>query len=346
MLKTPRTTLAALGMCLLTTVAASACGGSSNTAESSSSGGAPPTTVQVMMYPGQTYRLPVLIADQQGYFGKAGIKLTTVPQPANITGTQGLTATKSDIGIVATGTLGQGFQAGADVRLFCGGIKVLQTSLMAPNDSKLPATDSGSSPQDVLKSLSGKKIGIQTPVGSGLALVFQSALDNAGVTGYTLVNVGTSETVVAAALKNGSVDAAQTNPTATEQLLTTKTAKRIIYMPDGPPEYKNYYGSGWIASSAWLKSNPKLAAGFCSSLNQALSYIGDNANASNVNSVLQKDTGITADVADLVRKTDFRDFDTKLNTATLDATFQAYTKLGIFKPTPVVDSKSVVEPVQ
>ncbi|MGX4694807.1 ABC transporter substrate-binding protein [Streptomyces sp. JNUCC 63] len=103
------------------------------------------------MYPAQSYRLPVLLAQEKGLFKKHGLKLDITEQPANLQDMQGLSATKkSDVGIIIVGTLGQGWQAGSEGRFFCGGIKVPQTTLVTPVGSKLPSIEDGADWKTVL----------------------------------------------------------------------------------------------------------------------------------------------------------------------------------------------------
>src|SRR5690606_19572270 len=89
---------------------------------------------QVMMYPGQSYRVPALVADEQGFFAERGIEIEIVDQPGGVTGTQGLAATNSNVGYITLVTAAQGWQAGEDVAFFCGTISVIETSLYAAND--------------------------------------------------------------------------------------------------------------------------------------------------------------------------------------------------------------------
>ncbi|MGI5159148.1 ABC transporter substrate-binding protein [Microbispora sp. CA-102843] len=337
------TRVALASAALLMAATTAACGGDSGESSAThADGGA--QTVRVMMFPAQSYRLPVMIAQQQGMFEKRGIKLDITEQPANLQGMQGLTATKSDVGIVTVGTLGQGWQAGTKGAFFCGGIKVLQTTLMAPAGSKLPSTAEGASWQEVLKSLEGKKIGIQTPVGSGLQKIFAAALEEAGVTNVTYVNLGGGSSAAIAALGNGSVDVAQVNPTGTQFILNAKSGKPLLYMPEGPTAYKDYYGSGWVGSAEFLKQKPAVAKAFCDGVNDALAFIRDSANRKTNVDMLVKDTGVAEPVAELVLDQTYGDFSTELPEDTLTKTFDAYVKLGILnaEPKPSYDSLVVI----
>lgn len=298
--------------------------------------------VQVMMFPGVAYRLPVVIAQQQGYFQQAGIDLQIVAQPNNLQGMQAISATKSDIGMISATTLGQGFQAGTQAKLFCGGINVVQTSLVAKKGSGLPSTARGATWQDVLKSLSGKKIGIQTPVGSGLQLLFAAALKDAGATNVTYVNVGGSNSVTQASLDNGSVDVAQSSPTGTQALTNGGSIEALAYLPQGPSEYKDLYGSGWVASDTWLDQNPALAKGFCDATAKGLAFIKDPANKAATAAALQKDTGVDQAIANEALPT-YGDYTTAIDNARMTETFQRYVELGVLKPQPVPDVAALVD---
>jgi NitT/TauT family transport system substrate-binding protein len=316
---------------LLAAAATTACGGGDGGAGKAQAG---PQTVRVMMFPAQSYRLPVLLAQKKGLFKKQGIKLEITEQPANLQGMQGLSATKSDVGVVTVGTLGQGWQSGTKGAFFCGGIKVLQTTLMAPVGSKLPSTADGDDWKTVLKSLEGKKVGIQTPVGSGLQLIFAEALKEAGVKKVTYVNLGGGSSAAIAALKKGSVDVAQVNPTGTQFIQDAKSGKPLLYMPDGPKAYKDYYGSGWVGTDAFLKQHPDAAKSFCDALNDSMKLMTGKADRDETLRLLMKDTGVKKPVAELVLDDTYGDFSTTLDKATLTRTFDAYVRLGILKPKP------------
>ena len=301
------------------------------------------STVKVMMFPGQAYRLEPLVAEQEGFFEDHGIKMEITDQPPTLQGIQGLYATKSDVGQVTVGTLGQGVQAGDEAKFFCGGIDVLQTSLMVPTDSKLPSTEDGASWEEVLKSLDGKKVGIQTPVGSGLQLIFAAALEEAGVKDVTYVNLGGAPTGTIAALENGSVDVAQTNPPTTQYFEESGAAKSILYMSDGPKVYADNYGSGWVAPTAWLDDNPELATEFCAAMTEALEFIKDPANKENVSALFEKDSGLEPKTVSKVVEVAYSDFSTELDETTLQNTFDSYTDLGILKAEPEMTYDTLVD---
>ncbi len=329
-MRTPRHSRAAAASAALlaVTLGATACG-TQEAADSSET-----ETVRVMMFPGQSYRLPVVLAEQEGLFEARGIELEFTEQPANLQGMQGLQATDSDIGIVTVGTLGQGFQAGDPGVFFCGGISVLQTMLVAPADSDLPSTEDGATWQEVLQALEGKKIGIQTPVGSGLQLILAAALAEAGVEDVTYVNLGGGSAASIAAIDNGSVDVAQFTPPGTQHVLDAGSGKPLLYMSEGPTTYRDYYGSGWVAPPEFVEERPETAAAFCDVIDEALEFIRDPANRETALDTLVEDTGITRSVAELVLDQAYDDFSTELDRDRLQSTFDAYVDLGIFEPEP------------
>jgi NitT/TauT family transport system substrate-binding protein len=336
-----------LGAALTFTLAVgglAACGSddSGDSGDSGSSGGL--TDVTVMAFPGQSYRLPFLAADQEGFFKNHGISFKFIDQPSNITGTQGMAATKAQVGFLSTTTQVQGAQAGQTYPFFCGGIDVLQTTLIADTDSDLPSTSDGATWQEVLQALKGKKIGIQTPVGSGLQILFAAALEEAGVSSddVTFVNLGGVPTTVQAALQKGSVDVAQINPPGTQLLQTQGYGKPLIYMADGPDVYKNYFGSGPVLDPAWLKDNPDVAKEFCAAFQEGLAWVQDPANADDAAAILSKDTAIPEDVAKLVVTDTFGDFIPELDNDTMQATFDGYVDLGIAKPDPAPTTDDLV----
>lgn len=324
--------IAGLALTLLVLAGTAACGGEADGTDDTTDDGL--TTVSVMMFPGQAYRLPVVLAEEEGFFADRDIKLEVVDQPNGITGMQGMEATKAEVGHLSLSTVVQGWQAGSDIPFFCGGIGVTQTTLMADTDSDLPSTAEGASWEEVLQALEGKKIGIQTPVGSGLQLLFAEALAEAGVEDVTYVNLGGTPTTTKAALENGSIDVAQINPPGTQLLESEGYGKPLIYMPEGPSAYQDYYGSALVAPREWLESEPETAAAFCDATQEALDFIADPANAEASAALLAEDTGVPAEAAALVVENAYPDFTTELPEETLTQTFDAYVDLEVAKPDP------------
>lgn len=289
--------------------------------------------VQVMAYPGQSYRIPMLVAQQEGIFADRGITIEVVDQPGNITGTQGLVATESQVGYVAVPTLAQGWQAGEEVAFFCGGIQVTETSLFALPDSQLPAIDDGASADDVLAALNGATVGVQTPIGSGLQLYFEAAMGNVGITDLEFVNTGVELPIVLASLEAGDVTVVQANPVSTQVFEHTGDAKELIYLPDHLDAYR-LYGSAIVGDAQWLEEQPDLAAAYCEGIDEALAFIGDAANAEVVEQIMVDDLGIEPDVATLVRERSFPEYSTEIPEDVFNDTIDFYTELGVIQPDP------------
>ena len=317
--------------------ALAACG---DDAASNESGGT--KEVQLMMFPGVAYRLPVLIAEQEGYFKDEGISIKHIAQPGNIPGIQGLVSTRSDIGQFAVATTAQAKQAGQDVKFFCGLLPEVQSSIVANADSKLPSVEDGATWQEVLKALDGAKFGVQVPVGAGFQLLTAAAFAEAGVKDLTYVNVGGSNTTTGPALDNGDVEAAIASPPGTQFLTADGKHKVLAYLPDGPETYKEWYGSGWGATTAWLDKNPELAEGFCSAVQKGIDDVKDPANKDEVKQVLMKDTGVPANIADLVLPT-YDVYSTALPKESFDATLEGYVDAGIVKDAPAVTYDTLVD---
>lgn len=297
--------------------------------------------VRIMMFPGTATRLPVMVAQDQGFFDDEGIELEIVAQPDNLQGAQALKATKSQAGHLSVSTLAQGYQAGEKAAYFCGGVDVLQTSVVVSPKSSMKSVDEGASIEEILKGFSGKKVGVQTPVGSGFQLLFAAALEEAGATDVTYVNIGGANAVTQASLDKGSVDAAQASPPATQFMMSEGTGKRLAYLADGAPLYRDLYGSAWAGPTDWIEEHPDDAQAFCDGMQRGIDFIMDPANADDVKRVLKADTGIDGDVADLVLET-YADYSTKLDPARLDLTFETYTELGIIKQEPKATADELV----
>lgn len=300
--------------------------------------------VQAMTFPGQAYRGPIMIADEQGFFAERGIEVETVPQPANVSGIQGLQATGSNVGYFSVPTLTQAVQAGTDVVFICGGISVYEPSLMAKADSDLPSVDEGATAEEVFAALAeveDLKIGVQTPIGSGLQLFSTQAFENHGIEGATYITTGTQGPIILAALDNGDVDVAMVSPTATQQMVVDGTVRRLMYMPEVVPELQ-LYGSAIGAERAWVEENPELARGYCDAIAEATAFILDPANAEVVDPILMADSGISEEVVALVKEESYPEYSIDIPEDVYNETVQVYIDLGVMEPEPAIDYAATV----
>lgn len=319
-------------------VSLAACGSSDSSASTGS--------MQVMMFPSVAYRLPVIVAQEKGFFEDQGVEINIIAQPNNLQGVQALEATKSQAGMMSTSTFAQGVQAGSQVQAFCGGLDVTQTSIVAPADSTLPSVQDGATPEEVLSAIQGLKVGAQTPVGSGFQMMLEEALTEGGASNVTWVNIGGSNSVTQASLQNGSVDVAQSSPSGTQQLVETGVAKELIYLPDSSELYGQMYGSPWVGPTAWLNENPETAKGFCDGTAAGLAFIQDPANHDEVLRISMKDSGISDEkVAEAVLETYKQGYSADLSPEVIQQTFDRFIELGIVNPEPPLNASELVNTV-
>lgn len=332
---------AALAASLLATASCS----SSNDGDIGGSGETSgPVEVQLMMYPGVAYRLPVMIAQEKGWFAEEGIELTIINQPDNLPGGQAMESTDSNIGQFSIATLAQAAQAGLDMKVFCGHISEVQSFIMANIDTDLPSTADGATPSEVLAALSGKTLGVQVPVGAGFQLITASAIESAGGSDITYVNVGGSNATTGAALDNGSVDAAIASPPGAQFLIAEGKQKVLAYLPDGgPEEYSEWYGSAWGAPTSWLESNPEAAEGFCRAVQKGMDFIKDPSNLDESVAALIDDTGLPENIATDVVATQYAPYDTKLDKDVMTKTLEGYVKAGILATDPAINWDTFVD---
>ena len=311
-----------------------------------SSGNTDTGTMQVMMFPAVAYRLPVIVAQEKGFFDDEGVQIDIIAQPNNLQGIQALEATNSQAGQVGTATLAQGAQAGSRIQAFCGGLDVVQSSLVASADSDLPSVHDGATPEEVFKALYGKKIGTQTPVGSAMSILIDRAVTDGGASNLSWVNIGGSNSVSQASLQNGSIDVAQTSPSGTQQLVETGVAKELAYMPDVSPLYGDLYGSLWVAPTDWLAANANTAKAFCDATATALEFILAPENHDEVLKLSMQDSGIQDEkVAEAVLKTYRDDYSADLSTEVVQNTFDKYVELGMVPAEPALDASELVNTV-
>jgi len=310
-------------------VVATACGGNDDNGSAREA-----DTVKYMSTPGVLTELPVEVAEKAGLFEKAGITLNSVTKPTSLPAVQGLKATGADVGTMATASLVQGRQAGNDVTMFCGGARYIDTTLMAGKGSTYPAASDGASPTQVLRALSGKKIGVIAPVGSALQLQIASSFEQFGATGVKYVLVGATPAIVQAALDHGDVDAVATLAPTTQLLEASKAARPLLFLPDVPGMSHDAYGGGYVASATWVAQHAETARKFCGVITQASEYMKDSAHSSLVKEVLASSLRVDASQAAYLYRTAVPAIDTSLPKNILEKTFDLYLQTGIAKKDP------------
>jgi NitT/TauT family transport system substrate-binding protein len=353
-MKLNRTRVASLTATLVALGALAACGEDSSAEPNASASGstsqapsAEPAQLKVMMYPGQSNRLPIIVGQEEGFFEGVGLEVEIVEQPNQLTATQALEATDSQITPMSLPSLAAAIEAQggtADVGYFCGLRPSDELSIMAPEGSDLPAMSEGESWEDVLGALEGKKIGIPTPPGAGFALQFIAALEEAGVEDATYVNVGAAPATIEAVLKNESVDVAVAFPPGTQQFITKGSAKQLIVMSDGPSMYKDAYASGWAGPKSWIEGNPEQATAFCDAYGQALEFINDPANLAEATAYTVEAIAIDEAAAELMVENTFPSWTQDLPEAAIDFSLQSMKDVGVLKTDLSFDDVVIAAP--
>jgi NitT/TauT family transport system substrate-binding protein len=244
-------------------------------------------------------------------------------------------ATESNVGQLSTTTLAQGSQNGEEFVFFCGGLNYIRTSLVSSPDSDLPAVDDGASWDEVLKSLEGRKLGIQTPVGSGGAAAVRSSARGGGRRGRHLRqhqhrHAGGHGVARQRQHRRRAGDAAgRAEPRRIRQGQAAALPAR------GSERLQEQLRQRVDRTRAWLEEDPDAADAYCDSVKEGLAFIQDDANAEEAAALLQEDTGVPADVAEKVIADDiYADFSTEMDPAVIDETLQMYVDLDILQPQP------------
>jgi NitT/TauT family transport system substrate-binding protein len=139
------------------------------------------------------------------------------------------------------------------------------------------------------------------------------------------------------------VDAAIASPPGTQFLEQSGKQKTLAYLPAGPTQYKDYYGSAWGAPTGWLESEPDTAKAFCRAVQKGITDVKNKANADEVTKALIADTNIPGNIAKLVVGGQYDPYSTEMPKATLEATLKGYVDAGILKSSPPVTYDSLID---
>lgn len=229
------------------------------------------------------------------------------------------------------------------MKIACGQQSSQLMTLLVPENSTMKSLGDTGSWQATIKQLQGKVIGFPTPVGSGFQTLFAKMLEQAGVDNVTYVNLGTSPSTVAPALKNGSVDLVATFPATTQYVQASGDARELIFLPDGPPLYGDLHFASWAGLPQWIDDNPETVEKFCAAIDKATSYIQDESNYAELTPTLSESLGVDAAMATRVLDDGVFDaYNTELTAESWDKTVQAFVDAGVIDPSPVPSFEEVV----
>jgi NitT/TauT family transport system substrate-binding protein len=251
------------------------CGGSSSKSSSTSAGGLETSTIKVGIIKFSD-TIPFWVADQQGFFKKAG--LTNVQGVEMVGGAAIQPAIQSgqlDVGWTSVPSVVTAKTHNFDFKLFAGGSTLGKGHYK--NESILTKQDS---PIHGPRDLVGKKVGLNT-LGNIAELELRWWLDNAGVdpSQVNLVELNAVGPDEIPPLIQGRVDAVQVNEPTVTAALKKGGVRNIGDWSFLAP--KSVFVAGWCSTGKWLDSHPKTANAFTDAMKQASGWIESNRSAAN-----------------------------------------------------------------
>ncbi|GAC1415832.1 MAG: ABC transporter substrate-binding protein [Candidatus Velthaea sp.] len=211
-------------------------------------------------YPEQDYALPVVVAQELGYFAKEGLEIKS------IAGSSGGGTTVRNVingglalGEVATSAAIKAIMAGEELKIVGSGVHTPGTICWAVKKE---------SPIKSIKDLIGKTVGFTTP-GSVSETLLQMSLKAAGVDATQVKTkaaggIGESQTL----LSSGGLDAAfSVDPITTQR---KDSIRPIFFARDYVPRYLQ---TVWVASPDAISKNPKEVSGLLRARKRGLEYV-------------------------------------------------------------------------
>ena len=329
---------ASLGVVLagtLTAACSSSSSGSSSSAApsvantSSSSAPAKPITIAIQ----EKYsELPVLVAQDQGYFKQNGISsvqlVTVTTLPAMLSA---VSSGQIDLGLqIPSAVTNFNSKTSGDAQLrFIAAGQAWNLQWIARSGSGIPAA-TGSNWQSTVKAWKGKTIGVPA-LGGVLEFATSYLAKQVGLTAgtdfhYVTVAAGQAEQ---AALKSGSVDVVTGDSFGGPLVASTGAGHVVLNMAvdSGLSAFSGGMESGYFGSLATLKADPGLYAGFVRALGQAVTFISNPANQKQVEADIVSGTGVTSAMASTLYPST-KAFNVQLTQATVSKTLATYKAIG------------------
>ncbi|GAC1659612.1 MAG: ABC transporter substrate-binding protein [Candidatus Elarobacter sp.] len=221
---------------------------------------ATPLDLTITHYPEQDYAMPVVVAQELGYFAKEGL------EARSIVGSSGGGTTVRNVingglalGEVSTSAAIKAILAGEELRIVGSGVHSPGTICWAVKKD---------SPIKSIKDLVGKTVGFSTP-GSVSETLLQMSLKAAGIDPTTVKTkaaggIGENQTL----LEAGGLDAAFTvDPITTQR----KDVLRVIFFAR---EYvPRYLQTVWVASTSVIRTNRSEVAGLLRARKRGVEYV-------------------------------------------------------------------------
>ena len=219
------------------------------------------------------------LAEDQGFFRKHGLDVTSVFTGSGSVTSQALLAGEARLASTSVGPTAAAVSAGADFVILAGTIHILPFQFWVSPQMRQPAD------------LKGKRIGIST-FGSGSHLAAEVALQTLGLDPVrdkiAIIQVGTQPDRVAA-LVTGRIEASPLEPgfgqAAKDKGLTVMSDLMKLDAP--------YLNTVIVASRRYVKENPQLTEALLKGVVDGLAFLPNPANEKAVKSVLARRLKLT-----------------------------------------------------
>lgn len=249
-----------LGIALMTAVAASA----------TTMARADDQTIKIGVAAGASDMLPVYVAIDKGFFAKHGIKadVTVLANPS--VGPANLMSDSIDISMASPSTLVQAVAGGLDL------VAVSGDSQHSKDDYVMLMAKEGSGINGA-KDLVGKKLGMPG-LGGTLDIVMRAWLKKNDVKPDDVDIVEVFLPQVADVMKSGQIDAAAVVTPFNFMIEKAGIGHEVSkYLADVDP---TLLGAIWISKRDWAEAHKDLLAEYRAALDEAMDFIGSNADES------------------------------------------------------------------
>ncbi|MGN6467762.1 MAG: ABC transporter substrate-binding protein [Rhizobiaceae bacterium] len=239
-------------------------------------------------YPGALISLPALVAKDQNFFEKDGLKVELVPITTGPAMTSAVASGSITFVNNSWDNLIVAVDKGLPVRGVAGSTAKVPFALLARNGLDMPHLKDGY--PAVLKDLVGKKWGVLA-LGVSLQYMDQKLLTDAGykTSDVTFLAVGLPNTA-RPALKRGTVDtylSIEPLPSIFEAKGEGKVVVNLA-LNEGPKMFHDLGYNGWWASTSTIDKKPQLVSRFVKAMEDSYCWYSDPANFDQLVAVMQK----------------------------------------------------------
>ncbi|AWH93080.1 hypothetical protein A6035_13880 [Dietzia lutea] len=230
-------------------------------------------------------------------FEEAGLDVTTVPMTGAGTVVTALSNNSIDVVDQSPIVAAKYNQDGGEARLFCGTTDRQWGSIVRAAGGA-PAIADGEDWKEAVRSWKGMSFGV--PVLQGAVHFWTlDIIEEAGLSSDDLdfIATGVGEAALSS-LETGQVDLLWTWPFLT-QMLGDRGEVVFDVAEQAPDQISDQMQAGWIANARWLDENPDAAQAFCETMESAIDFVQNPANASEVEPILQDAFGVDGQTAAL-----------------------------------------------